>query len=87
MILFFQDLRDYSSLTEKERERKRSLNGCRLSRGEITAVGVKATFDEATKIRGGFFATSGDKFQAVRIAVLFSPLFPPVMENEGRGSF
>lgn len=49
MIVFFLDLSNYSSLAFKnkwqKKERKRSLNGCRLSGGEIPAVGAKATFD------------------------------------------
>lgn len=55
MIVFFQDLSNYSSLAfehkwqKKERERKRKHNGCRLSGGEIAAVGVKVMFDGIDK--------------------------------------
>lgn len=61
-------------MAEKEREGKRSLNGCRLGGGEITAVGAKAMFDGATKIT--FCTTCGDKFQAARIALPFLPDIP-----------
>lgn len=61
MTVFFQDLTNYSSLAfehkwqKKERERKRRHNGCRLSGGEIAAVGVKVTFDGIDKKHFFFF--------------------------------
>lgn len=95
MIVFLQDLSNYSSLAfehkwqKKERERKRKHNGCRLSGGEIAAVGVKVMFDGIDENLFFFFlsATCGDKFQATITALPSSPPFPPVLENDGRGSF
>lgn len=69
---------------EEKRKIRRSFNGCRGSGGELPPSELKPPLTERQK---SFATTCGAKIQAPHIVLHFSPALPPVLENDGGGSF